>query len=71
MDATLEHVQDPQGTVKVQVSSRLTKLQARFCFGGSFHEDMRMSILPGCKQLYSLTLLDFCGVTSHAKLYCI
>lgn len=35
VDATLEHVQDPQGTVKVQVSSRLAQIQTRFCFGGN------------------------------------
>lgn len=40
VDATLEHVQDPQGTVKVQVRSHLTEMETRLCLGGSFFKDV-------------------------------
>lgn len=45
VDATLEHVQDPQGTVKVQVSSRLTSAQIRLCLTGSLFKGVNTSKL--------------------------
>lgn len=45
IDATLEHVQDPQGTVKVQVSSRLTQMPTRLCLRGGLHKDANTSKL--------------------------
>lgn len=45
IDATLEHVQDPQGTVKVQVSSRLMQMPRRLCLTGGLLKDANTSKL--------------------------
>jgi len=52
IDATLEHVQDPQGTVKVQVSSHLPETQMGLCLTGSlFHRIIEWFGLEGTLKI--------------------
>lgn len=72
VDATLEHVQDPQGTVKVQVSSRLT-IADKILFWGEFswgHEDVNTSWLQTVVLLNTLGLL-WCNLTCKTVLHIV